>query len=278
MASIEDVAPITLEKNDGFYASVEKLCDEMKKETVDVFKKSEPKKAREEFLRQQDTAERERMHQEEEKKQNERFKKIDKAMRSIEVVGQIIKNRRNTLEKCKLKEMLVELYYAGFRTVSYLGSTLTNDKQALIEDIVKDEKLGGDTMKIRDHINYFFELTTFRFCLFTFSKIINSVGVKELRWLYNDASKEIASPAAEIVTFSIESVYSKLAVDDLKKLVEKYKDNSAVMTIIRARVRSYLYNNYVEINDRKRIASALRLDEGNARIGNNTLVNTRRKL
>ena len=277
MASIEDVEPITLEKDDAFYASVEKLCDEMKKETIDVFKKSDPKMAREEYMRQQDTAEREREHLEEEKRQNERFNKIDKAMRSIEVVGQIIKNRRNTLEKNKLKEMLVELYYAGFRTVSYLGSTLANEKKALIEDIIKDEKLGGDTMKILDHINYFFELTTFRFCLFTFSKIINSVGVKELRWLYNDASKEIASPAAEIVTFSIESVYSKLAVDDLKKLVEKYKDNSAAMTIIRARVRSYLYNNYVEIKDRKRIASALRLDEGNARIGNNTITNTRRK-
>ena len=192
-------------------------------------------------------------------------------MRAIEVVGQIIKNRRNTLEMDKLKEMLVELYYAGFRTVSYLGTTLAEDKKVLIADIVKDEKIAGDTIKIRDHINYFFELTTFRFCLFIFSKIINSVGVKELRWLYNDASKQIASPAAEIVTFSIESVYSKLAVDDLKKLVEKYKDNSAVMTIIRARVRSYLYNNYVEINDRKRIARALRLDEGNARIGNNTI-------
>ena len=271
MASIEDVEPITLERDDSFYASVEKLCDEMKKETVDVFRKSDPKKAREKYLRQQDTAERERENLEQEALQNERFKKIDKAMRSIEVVGQIIKNRRNTLEKSKLKEMLVELYYAGFRTVSYLGSTLANDKKTLIEDIVKDEKLDGDTIKIRDHINYFFELTTFRFCLFTFSKIINSVGVKELRWLYNDASKKIASPAAEIVTFSIESVYSKLAVDDLKKLVEKYKDNSAVMTIIRARVRSYLYNNYVEINDRKRIASALRFDEGNVRIVNNTV-------
>ena len=277
MASIEDVEPITLEKDDSFYASVEKLCDEMKKETVDVFKKSDPKKAREEYLRQQDTAEREREHLEEEKRQNERFKKIDKAMRSIEVVGQIIKNRRNTLEKSKLKEMLVELYYAGFRTVSYLGSTLANDKKILIEDIVKDEKLGGDSLKIRDHINYFFELTTFRLCLFTFSKIINSVGVKELRWLYNDASKEIATPAAEIVTFSIESVYSKLAVDDLKKLVEKYKDNSAAMTIIRARVRSYLYNNYVEINDRKRIASALRFDEGNVKIGSNVIPKLGRK-
>ncbi len=277
MASIEDVEPITLEKDDSFYSSVEKLCDEMKKETVDVFKKSDPKKAREEYLRQQDTAERDREHLEEEKRQNERFMKIDKAMRSIEVVGQIIKNRRNTLEKSKLKEMLVELYYAGFRTVSYLGSTLANDKKVLIEDIINDEKLGGDTMKIRDHINYFFELTTFRFCLFTFSKIINSVGVKELRWLYNDASKEIATPAAEIVTFSIESVYSKLAVEDLKKLVEKYKDNSAAMTIIRARVRSYLYNNYVEINDRKRIASALKFDESNSRIASNTIPKLGRK-
>lgn len=277
MASIEDVEPITLKRNDVFYASVEKLCNEMKKETIDVFKQSDPQKAREEYLRQQDTAAREREHQEEEERQNERFMKIDKAMRAIEVVGQIIKNHRNTLEMDKLREMIVELYYTGFRTVSYLGTTLAQEKNALIEDIVKDEKIDGDTMKIRDHIDYFFELTTFRFCLFIFSKIIKSVGVKELRWLYNEASKQIANPAAEILTFSIESVYSKLAVDDLKKLVEKYKDNSAAMTIIRARVRSYLYNNYVEINDRKRIAKALRFDEGNTRIGSNLTPQNRKK-
>lgn len=277
MASIEDVDPITLQRDDSFYASIEKLCDEMKKETVDVFKKSDPKKAREELMRQQDTVERERENREDEKRQNDRLKKIDKAMRAIEVVGQIIKNRRNSLEKSKLQEMVVELYYAGFRTVNYLGSTLAEDKKALVEDIIKDEELGGDTMKIRDHINYFFEITTFRFCLFVFSKIINSVGVKELRWLYTEASKQIGTPAADIVTFSIESVYSRLVVEDLKKLVSKYKDNSAAMTIIRARVRSYLYNNYVDVNDRKRIASALKLDQGDNKISSNMLPNKYRR-
>ena len=166
---------------------------------------------------------RQRENREEEQRQNERLKKMDKAMRAIEVVGQIIKNRRNSLEKSKLLEMVVELYYAGFRTVNDLGSTLAQDKKALVEDIIKDEELGGDTMKIRDHINYFFEITTFRFCLFVFSKIINSVGVKELRWLYNEASAQIDTPAADVVTFSIESVYSTLAVDDLKKLVANIK-------------------------------------------------------
>lgn len=95
-------------------------------------------------------------------------------------------------------------------------------------------------MKIRSRFDYCFEFTTFRFCLFVFGKIINSIGVKELRWLYNDASTMIDTPAAEIATFSIEQVYSKFVVDDLKKLVDKYKDNSAAMNIIQARVRSYL--------------------------------------
>lgn len=277
MASIEDVEPITLKKDDTFYSSIEKLCDELKKETVDVYKKSDPKTVREELLRRQDTAERQRENQEDEKRQNERFKKIDKALRAIEVVGQIIKNRRNSVEKNKLKEMLVELYYAGFRTVNYLGATLLDDKKALMEDIIKDEQIGGDTLKIRNRLDYFFELTTFRFCLFVFGKIINSVGVKELRWLYNDASAKIDTPAAEIVTFSIESVYSKLVVDDLKKLVDKYKDNSAAMTIIRARVRSYLYNNYVEERDRKRIAAALRLNQRDSSITSNRLPDKYRK-
>lgn len=277
MASIEDVSPITLQKDDTFYASIEKLCDEMKKETVDVFKKSDPKKAREELLRQQDSVERKRENREDEKRQNQRLRKIDRAMRAIEVVGQIIKNRRNSLEMSKLKEMVVELYYAGFRTVNYLGSTLAEDKKMLVEELIKDEELGGDTIKIRERINFFFEMTTFRFCLFVFSKIIRSVGAKELRWLYTDASAEIGTPAADIVTFSIESVYAQLAVEDLKRLVAKYKDNSAAMTIIRARVRSYLYNNYVEPSDRSRIASALRLDQSDSQISANKLPNQFRK-
>lgn len=271
MSSIEDVNPISLKKDDVFYSSIERLCDELRKETVDVFKKSDPKSVRRELMRSQDDIERQEENIEAEERQNERFKKIDKAMRAIDVVGQIIKNRRNTLEKNKLKEMLIELYYAGFRTINYLGETLIDDKKVLVEDIIKDEELNGDTLKIRDRINYFFEIITFRFCLFVFSKIIGSVGVKELRWLYKEASEQIATPAAEIVTFSIESVYSKLAVEDLKCLVNKYKDNSPVMTIIRARVRSYLYNNYVEIRDRQRIGNALRLDMGNTRITNNTI-------
>ena len=41
------------------------------------------------------------------------------------------------------------------------------------------------------------------------------------------------------------------------------------MTIIRARVRSYLYNNYVEVSDRQRIAKALRLDTGDSKISAN---------
>lgn len=277
MASVEDVEPITLLKNDSFYASIEKLCNELKQETVDVYKKTDPKTAREKLLRQQDSNEREKEHQEEEKRQNERFKKIENAMRAIEVVGQIIKNRRNSLEKNKLKEMVVELYYAGFRTINYLGATLAEDKKNLVENIIKDEELGGDTLKIRNHINYFFELITFRFCLFVFGKIIGSVGAKELRWLYNDASTIIDTPAAEIVTFSIESVYSKLVVGDLKKLVLKYKDNSAAMTIIQARVRSYLYNNYVDVSDRQRIAKALYLDENNTRIANNMIGTMQRR-
>lgn len=271
MSSIEDVNPITLKKEDGFYSSIERLCDELRKETIDVFKKSDPKSVRRELMRSQDDIERQEENIEAEERQNERFKKIDKAMRAIDVVGQIIKNRRNTLEKNKLKEMLIELYYAGFRTINYLGETLIDDKRLLVEDIIKDEELNGDTLKIRERINYFFEIITFRFCLFVFSKIISSVGVKELRWLYKEVSEQIATPAAEIVTFSIESVYSKLAVEDLKCLVNKYKDNSPVMTIIRARVRSYLYNNYVEIGDRQRIGKTLRLDMGNTRIANNTI-------
>jgi len=270
MLSIEDVEPITLRKNDVFYISIEKLCKELKTEAVDVYRKSDPKAAREKTLKQQDAIEREKESlTKDEEGQSEQIRKIDKALKAIDVVGQIIKNRRNSLEKDKLREMMKELYFSAFRTVNYLGKVLSEDKKQLLNDILEDKKISGDTLKIRSHIDFFFQMTTFRFCLFIFTKIINSVGVKDLRWLYNAVSKQINTPAAEIVTFSIESVYSKLSVEELRELVEKYKDNSAVMTIICARVRSYLYNNYVEYKDRERIAKVLRLDSSNNRITHN---------
>ncbi len=52
----------------------------------------------------------------------------------------------------------------------------------------------------------------------------------------------------------------KMAITELEELVGELSDNPVAMSIIRARVRSFLYNNYVPINDRQKIINTVNLN------------------
>lgn len=70
------------------------------------------------------------------------------------------------------------------------------------------------------------------------SKVINAVGNKELRSTFNEIAKEMDTPAAKLVSFSIVSCFSsKITITELEDLVDELKDNPVAMSIIRARVR-----------------------------------------
>ena len=95
-----------------------------------------------------------------------------------------------------------------------------------------------DVNEIIKKIDSFFELSSLNFCLFVFSKVINSVGSKELRATFSQIAEEIGTPAAKLVSFSGYSCFSKIAIQERESLVEDLKDNPVALSIIRARVRS----------------------------------------
>ena len=186
---------------------------------------------------------------------------MNKSLRSIEVVGQIVKNRQGSLPKTNIKSMVKEMYEAAFRTISYFGEFIESERTQLIDDVIKNKKEGESNDEIKKKIDSFFEITSLNFCLFVFSKVIKSVGNKELRTTFTQIADEMGTPAAKLVSFSIISCFSsKMAMQDLEKLVEDLRDNPVAMSIIRARVRSFLYNNHVTFNDRQKIINTVNLD------------------
>ena len=204
-------------------------------------------------------------------------KGLDAYLRSIEVVGQIVKNRQGSLPKTEIKTMVKEMYETAFRTISYFGSFIESEKSQLIEDVIKNKKEGDTNDEIKKKIESFFEITSLNFCLFVFSKVIKSVGNKELRSTFNDIAKEMGTPAAKLVSFSMITCFSRIAIPDLEDIVEELRDNPVAMSIIRARVRSYLYNNYVPFNDRQKIINTVNLSPKDNGIMANKLQNKYRK-
>ena len=171
--------------------------------------------------------------------------------------------------------MVREIYNTAFRTISYFGSYIESMKNQLVDDVIKNKREDDTNDDIKKKIDSFFEVTSLNFCLFVFSKVINAVGNKELRSTFNEIAKEMGT---KLVSFSIISCFaSKIAITELEELVEELSDNPVAMSIIRARVRSFLYNNHVPINDRQKIINTVNLSQRDSQIMTNRLSNRYRK-
>ena len=277
-SALEQQKQVTLTKDDDYYKLVNELCESLKKEIVSPGEKIDPEKEREKLLAKRDENDK-LMAKEDKINPNElpvEIQNMNKSLRSIEVVGQIVKNRQGSLPKTKIKQMVREMYNTAFRTISYFGAFIESEKSQLIEDVLKNKKEGESNDEIKKKIDSFFEVTSLNFCLFVFSKVINAVGNKELRGTFTEIANEMGTPAAKLVSFSIISCFtSKIAITELEDLVEELRDNPVAMSIIRARVRSFLYNNHVPINERQKIISTVNLNPKDNGIMSNKLQSNR---
>ena len=274
ITALEKEKQVTLRKDDDFYKLVNDICEKLKKEIVAPGVKIDPEKEREKMLKKCD--ENEKLIAKSKVNPNElpeEIQNMNKSLRSIEVVGQIVKNRQGSLPKTEIKSMVKNMYETAFRTIGYFGTFIESEKNQLVEDVIKNKKEGESDDEIQKKIESFFEITSLNFCLFVFSKVIRAVGNKELRSTFTQIAEEMGSPAAKLVSFSMITCFSRIAIPDLEDIVEDLRGNPVAMSIIRARVRSYLYNNYVPYNDRQRIINTVNLSPRDSGIAANRLQN-----
>lgn len=267
MTYFEKVAPVTLGRDDSFYKMVEDIIKEFKNEFIDT--NIDPLKVREENLEIQDKAEKKINKQnrsdaiEDERDDNQEMSEelieFNKALRSIEIIGQIIKNRKGSFKIDQLIEITKELYLTTFRVIGFLGEIINVSKDYYSEVISHKLKDADGKTEMAKKLNLFLQALSFNFCLSMFTKIIRSVGSKELRQVFDKVAEEIGTPASELVSFSIKTFYGKLNLEELRTLNEKYKQNPVAHQIIIARVKSYIYNNYLSTNERQKITALLNI-------------------
>jgi hypothetical protein len=261
MLPFAQTPPITLERDCNYYRLVENIIKEIKQDVIEMNR--DPSEERKKQLLDQDKQERQQKTKDDEENDadiDEKILPFLQAFRSIEIVGQIIKNRKGSLDKETLKEMLIELYKTGFSMISHLGNMFNEIKDELALKI--DEKVSqkDSIQDIGKKVHRFLQFISLQTCLGIFSKLIYSVGMKELREIYSDVSKEIDTPAAYIVSFSINSFYGKLNLKELEHLSKEFKNNVVALQILRARVKAYIYNNYVDYKDKQKIAGYLNMN------------------
>ncbi|MDJ1505747.1 hypothetical protein [Xanthocytophaga agilis] len=94
-------------------------------------------------------------------------------------------------------------------------------------------------------------------CLGVFTKLMLSLGVKELKNLFNEIGIEVNTPAAELVSFSISSYYGSINEKELKAIYNDLKNNPVAIKLLRARVQSYVYQRNIDIRTKQKFTSFL---------------------
>jgi predicted MPP superfamily phosphohydrolase len=263
MLPFENTAPITLDKSDPFY---QHLNDVSTKIFNDIIESSRhPEEEREKRLNRIDAIERDleinrpEDHESTPREIDEILFPFFKAFRSIEISGQIIRNRKGSLEIPKLNQMISELFQTGFRTIGYFGTVLSDAKEELFKAVQARIKDGVSRDQVEKRVNEFFQVVCLEVCLGVFSRLIHSVGVKDLEAIFKDVGEQLNTPASKLVSFSINSYYHSPSVKEIKELAIDLKDNFVALQILKARVKSYIYSNYVERPKQQQISEILNM-------------------
>jgi hypothetical protein len=260
MIQFDETKPITLEKDCHYYNLLRDILEDIKQEVIEM---RDPIKERERELKDRDNLVRERSDLHNDDKNIEKdiaLRPFLQSFRAIEIVGQIVKNRKGSLPMDTLRQMVTELYFTAFRLIGFLGEQIKISKDDLATRIQEKVTKQDSDQDIEKKVRRFLQYLSLQACLGVFSKIIHHVGVRELRDLYNDVALTIGTPASKIVSFSINTCYGKLNIKELEDLAKEFKNNPVAMQIIRSRVKSYIYNNInVDYRLKQKIGSCLNM-------------------
>ena len=255
----ENIPPITLDKEDKIYQQLSDFVQKVKNDVLrtDVDYKKENEKA----LKRKDAVDRAEekgktfVPTDEDFEQDKDLREINNAIKANKIIGQVIKNQRDILKKDQIVDLLTDSYLSTFRVLSFFTDMLEKNRKMIVDTILEQNKnvFNMDRKILTDKINNLLQMMLLRLCYDLFAVLSSSVGTSGTSVIYDRVSKEkIKSPAADIITFTIKSYYEPLKDSDLKNMMNKYKNNPVVLDIVRARVRSYVYNHNLDF---KRIQS-----------------------
>lgn len=254
-APFGDVEPVSLGKEKEYYNLLSGIANEISE--IIIAKDIDPVQ-----IREARRAERDKIETLQPSKNDLEYTSLPdelitlrQALRSIEIVGQIIKNRKGSITKPQLVQMVSELFNTAFRCIGFFGHLLTQAKNDIVEEMKEQAGEYQSHFQITSRVNAFVYMQAFNFILAIYSKVIHSVGMTDLKEIYNEVARQLGTPAAKILTFSINSCYGSMSISELKRMHAETKDNQAVMGILQARVRAYIYNNDVRFDKKQQIAS-----------------------
>jgi hypothetical protein len=183
---------------------------------------------------------------------------VNRAFKSIEIIGQIIRNRHGSLQKSTLVDLAENAYGVGLRFLTFylnLSETVRDDVIKIIKHLlIDDPKINNE--KVEKEAKNIFLFLVYGVIFGVLKKISFTVGSKEAEEIYTILNDNKKSPAVSLISTSIKLYFTKeLSVKDLAKTYRELDGNITCQHMFRQILIQHMYMNYVPYKQKQQIAS-----------------------
>ena len=227
---------------------------------------TDPKESKGKYLRALDSSEKEDEEEEVsiipgEKELNDVLK-INVAFKTIQIMGQILRNFPGSLKGTVKYEIAKETYLLGMRCIGMIMKALQTDADLLksfVRNYLKEKKGITDVKDLNRQADEFL----FWFGVVLGGSIIErisySVGSDKLEETYIDLTKGKKPLGLRLVDISIKLEHFTLPTVEITDLNKELKKNIYAQTILKTRVLHHFYLYYVKPKVRDQICSKLEI-------------------
>lgn len=246
------------------------ISDFIKDLPKNIIPDQDPQIAREEKLEKADLKENnEGKEFDKEDQENDLFIDITKSFRSMEIIGQILKNQYGSLEKENLVELFAQGQNIGLRMLNNFISFISKDKKSLIhffqskiDEIVnhKNTKKELSESDIKKISKFIFSFISYQIIFSILYKIAHSLGYDKLIETADSVANNTNTEASQLINFSIHTWYlKKLDIQNIKDMHKKYSNNKLVLGLMVDIIIQYLYMHKVDYKQKQQLNKILNI-------------------
>ncbi len=190
---------------------------------------------------------------------------IRKSAKSIEIIGQIMRNQSGTFKKDRLNQLFQEGQNAGLRLLKSFIDLMNdneNDMDEIIRQILLQMTKEGESELSKDKAKTFVTRFSYAIIFGWLYKIVDSLGYDKLIDTADKINSKTNTPASKLINFSIHAWYKKqINIEKLKSLYDDFDKNKnyTAKYILKDIVSRHIYMHKLDFREKQKIDNLLGL-------------------
>ncbi len=189
---------------------------------------------------------------------------INWALKTLEIMGKILKNYYGSITAVKRVEITQEIYYLSLRSLNIFLTNFIENKESLVkllQNSLQDSEKFSDEKLEHSAGRLLFNIIT-SITEFFISKVSDSSGSSKIIETYEEVLNNNLYLSVKLIDISIKLNHGhNIPFKDIEEMLPEIKTNYLAGTLLSKIVIDYIYMFPVEYKDRQRISALLKLDD-----------------